>query len=275
MRIKIRLLILFFCCVCTNSLLAQKYQQSAESVALGNTSFSGGLCVFSSKSCFSSTSAEIRLHHSNQFITSELNSFSLDCRLPIPSLITSIGISTFGYQHYRENKFSLALSKRLGQKVALGVITQLHTLQYTDCSEHYKKIIVGLDASFNIHNNDFIYTKFQHCFLLNNFSNIINTERNLFFIGIQSHASLSSSWILEVKTVDFQRPSIHLGFEYLVKHFAFRVGGYGLPIRPTYGLGFSKGRWTINVAADWLINVGHSLCCDIQFKIGKITNNKF
>ncbi len=264
MRIVKQLLFLIFCIICIKPLLAQKQIQSAESTALGNTSFSGGLCVFSSKSCLSNTS-EIRLHHSNLFSTSKLNSFSLECLFPIPTVATAIGISTFGYQHYRENTFSIALSKIIGQKTALGVITQFQTLYYTDCTKLNKNINVSLDAYFNIHHNDFIYAKFHHLFPLNT----TYIKENLFIIGIYRQASLNSSWIIELKTVNFHPPSIHIGFEYLIKHFAFRFGGYGLPIRPTYGVGFSKKRWTINMTADWLINIGHSFCCDIHFKLGK------
>ena len=264
MTIKKSLLVLFFCLIRITPLLAQEHLKSAESIALGNTSFSGGLCVFSSKSCYSNT-FEIQLHHRNLFTKSELNSFSLECLFPNPNMTTAIGISTFGYRHYRENTFSMALSKRIGQKFALGVITQFQTLYYTDCTKIAKNINVSLDAYFNIHHKDFIYTKFQHFFPLNTTYN----KENLLVLGIHSQSSLSSSWIMEIKTLDFQPPSIHIGFEYLVKHFAFRLGGYGLPIRPSYGVGFLKGRWTINMTADWLINIGHSFCCDIILKLNK------
>lgn len=265
MRIKKHLLFLIFCIICIKPLLAQKQIQSAESTALGNTSFSGGACVFSSKSCLFNT-PEIRLYHSNLFTTAELNSFSLECLFPKSSVTTAVGITTFGYRHYRENTFSIALSKRIGRKTSLGVITQLQTLYYTDCTKIDKNINVSIDACFNIHHNDYIYAKFQHLFQLN--TTTYNKE-NLFIIGICRQASLSSSWIIEFKTVDFHPPSIHIGFEYIVKHFAFRLGSYGLPIRPTYGVGFFKGRWTINMTADCLINIGHSFCCDINFKLRK------
>lgn len=286
MYIKIILSLLFFH-LSVPFIIGADFGSSAISIALAHTSHNAHASVFASSLAFPPKETDyntidnhnalndvmqIEVNHINLYSTKELNLFQSNLRLPLRLLPIGISIGTFGYTHYRTTNINVSLAKRLGNKSFIGLSSNLLLYHYTGDNGLKKTFEIGIDYDLNFCRDNHFYCKIGYVFLSSNLQDIIYAPFFTSFCGVVIQPSRNSKWLLEIKCVDFTPPTVHLGFEYMVKRFFLRLGAYGLPLKPTYGFGFDNGVFNLCVSSEWNFAIGHSFACDFVFKLPQRTH---
>lgn len=275
-----RLFYLKFCFYMTicGFLSTKSYSQSsAESWALGGTTLNAGLSQFSPSMFFPDEKKGCIFHfiHNNLYSLKELNTFKGEIKLSSSSIATTLAFSSFGYIHYRTNTLSFALAKLLTDQFCLGISSDWENTRYSGANHHPKAVRISIDGAWYSHQKNFLlYGKVTHRFMPKHSKNHLSSKnRNQCLLGFCLKTSTSSKWLLEAKVLDFNRFSGHTGFEYIIKNFSLRLGCMGLPIRPTYGVGFKFKEMNFNIGSNWTTLLGHSFSFDISYTI-KYNNRK-
>lgn len=248
-------------------------QSSAESWALGGTTLNAGLSQFYPSMFYSEEkrSCVFRISHNNLYSTKELNAFKGEVKLSSSTTASTLAFSSFGYIHYRTNTLSFALAKLLTDKFCLGISSDWESTRYSGANHHPKAVKISINGAWHSFQKNFLlYGEVAHRFIPKHSKNLLSSKNvNQWLIGFCLNTSTVSRWLLEAKIDDFKRVSGHTGFEYIIKNFSLRLGCMGLPIRPTYGVGFKFKAMAFNIASSWTTLLGHSFSCDISYTLKK------
>ena len=237
-------------------------QRSAESIAKGETLPSAGVSLFS-PSITENNCIEISLHHENLYCTKELNSAYIESRFPFHPLPICIQFNFGGYRHYRRYTLSTSTSQKLSNRLSIGCILNYTFYNYTGKSSPEFSIGTHVDCLWQLSEQHKLYGKIFHQFLT---KESINTEKNWISFGYELCLN-NIEWITELNLWDYEKLKYHMGFEYEFASFMIRLGAKGLPMTPSYGLGYEKKQWKGSVSASWLPALGHSFSIDICYHL--------
>ncbi len=241
-------------------------QWNAESCARGRTLPMSGYTSFSPS--LLSSEKEIRLHHENYFSTKELNLFQIESIILDQNIKLGGSIKQFGYQHYNVTSLGVSSAIKLSERWILGcnLHSSLFNTTKMEGKDHHLSFVCSIDAMCKIKNEHYFYGKTEHSFY---HSVISSPYHDRISLGYQNCQVSCIKWIAEVNLWDYHKPTIHMGFEYQIKEFFIRLGEAGLPLIPTYGLGYKKKHWRFNFSAVWQTTIGHSFSCDICYQLTK------
>lgn len=243
-------------------------QFSAESLSLGGTILHAGSTHFIAKpfKTLEYKRTNIRLIHNNLYAQKELNAFRGEVSHSFSKLVMGLSFSSFGYQHYRMNTLSFALSKTLTRRLSMGITSDWNCCHHYGSSQKPKFLKLGVDFLLELGEKPhFTYAKLSYTFIPPKFK----TERYKSSLELLSGFSLvtspNSRWLSEIRFVDLKKFSLHTGFEYSIRNFFLRMGCLGLPIRPTYGVGLILKAFSFNLGSNWTIQLGHSFSFDMTY----------
>ena len=237
-------------------------QRSAESIAKGETLPSAGHTMFS-PSILKKESIELIFHHENLYCTKELNSVYLESLLPFHFLPLSVQFNYWGYHHYRKYTFSSATSKQLTNRFTMGCTVNYTLYNYTSNSHPFFSLGTHIDCLWNLNEQHNFYGKVFHRFITHQ---VIDQEDD--WISIGYILSLNNiEWTTELNLWDYNRLKYHIGFEYEFTSFMIRLGAKGLPLIPSYGLGYTKNQCGGSLSVSWLPALGPSFSIDICYHL--------
>lgn len=191
----------------------------------------------------------IGFHHETKFLTREFSLQSMAFALPTKSGVFGASLSYFGYTKYNESKVGLAYAHKLGDKISAGI--QLNYMNthvaglYEDKgaavaeigirTEPIENLFIGVHlfnptrAKIDKYTNEYIPTIFR-------FGGGYHFPEKA-FIGVETEKSTD------------QKPIFKAGIEYkLIKDLYLRTGISSNPTQNTFGLGYKRGRLSVDIA---------------------------
>ncbi len=199
----------------------------------------------------------IYLTAGNHYLSKELNQIRAEALIPLRPFVVGLTTEWFGYSLYHRLSMVATLSKQLNEHWSLGYGIRTYHIDYEGNTR--KTAYLTCDLFFRYQRNTWeFYGKGIHLFGPLPRGATIGT---LLRFSPSVSCALESSWQQEVGWL------VHWGMTYQIDRFTLRCGAVGLPLKPTFGCGFQQKRMRIDVAAQWVRNLGYHLCCGVGFTI--------
>jgi len=204
----------------------------------------------------------ISIDYYNCFGVKELTTFSGLVMVPNHILPIGLHLSSFGYEEYRQNLFRLLVSKRLHECWTLGASVQYSSLQSVSHEENPGQLSMDLGVTWSPVENLLAGV------LIMNLPHVTLKEKDLVvkdFIGYKIQGGfewLVLNSLLIVMTGEHNNEisfTGSMGVEYLIEdRFRVRTGMKLSPFMPSFGVGYTFQRFTVDVAALWHAVLGVS-----------------
>ena len=207
------------------------------------------------------------LGYVNRFALKELSSYSGCVAVPTRVLDFTAYLARFGMDAYNENKVSLAVSRRLTSRFALGVRVNYSVRQLADRDKNVHALTADLGMLVTATD------KLTIGVVVNNplRKGIVKgkTDEKLpvsFAVGAAYQPLPTLLLTAEVEKSSAERAWYKLGAEYSpIAALDIRAGFLGAPFIPTFGVGVNLSAFTINVGAKWHTSLGPELMCGIDY----------
>ena len=213
------------------------------------------------------------ISYNNRFLLNELSHKNLGALLPLKYGVIGISISQFGYMHYNENIFGLALSRSFGHKFKMGLRLDCIFICFSGNYKNRSTPTFEIGAQYQINKAICL-----GAYLFNPISARISTINNdhipiIMRLGLSytiTDSFMITSEIEEYLEHDF---SYRLGLEYEVYDDIHIRSGFQLsPETFTFGVGYNHRLFIIDIASEMNQEIGYSLSCSIVFQIKRKIN---
>ena len=193
------------------------------------------------------------INYGNRFLVKELAESTIELAYPNKVMDAGITFSHFGYEHYNENLLRLTFSRRLASAFSLGIHANYFFIHISEVDEQPAALTadVGIqwrpssDLTFGVLFSNLLITESDQWYHL---SRKINVG---FAYFILSSFQLSGEYEKPFNAVPYYK----VGMAYQpIKDLSFRIGMYGKPFIPTFGIGYCLK----NVQLD-LATINHSM----------------
>lgn len=192
----------------------------------------------------------ISAHYSNPYGLNELSTVASQLFYSHKMLDFGAAFSSFGYEKYNEMRISAMLSKKLSKNLSFGVRFNYYSIMMSELED--RKTMMSADCGFLLQPTSKLSVGFVAEHLLHS---AYSTERGEYDLPVNlrlgANYLLSSELMLvgEVEKNALEDAYLKLGCELLpVEHCAIRIGLVNQPFRPTFGVGYSPGRFVFDVA---------------------------
>ena len=208
------------------------------------------------------------MHYANPYGISELSTSSANLFFKSKVIDYGLAISQFGYEKYNESRLSVNVSKKLSTKLSLGV--RLNYFSMLMATEEGRKSTMSSDIGFlvvplpklsiGLSASNFIQTAYT-------------TSRGEFELPLTlrtgANFQLFKDLLLvsEIEKEITNDPILKIGCEYLpINEVSLRIGLLSNPSRPTFGVGYSPGRFSFDVASVYHVVLGFHTQFSMQYK---------
>ena len=227
------------------------------------------------------------LGYVNRFALKELSSYSGCVAVPTRVLDFTAYLARFGMDAYNENKVSLAVSRRLTSRFALGVRVNYYVRQLADRDKNVHALTADVEMLVNATDK----LKNVHA-LTADVEMLVNATDKLtigvvvnnplrkgivkgktgeklpvsFAVGVTYQPLPTLLLTTEVEKSTSSRPWYKVGVEYSpITALDIRAGFLGAPFVPTFGIGVNFASFTVNAGAKWHTSLGPELMCGIDY----------
>lgn len=209
---------------------------------------------------------QVSAHYSNPYGVEQLSTVSAQLFYSKKLLDFGACFSSFGYDKYNEMRFSGSVSKKLSGKLSMGIRFNYYSILMSEYED--RKTMVSADLGFLATPLPKLTIGFVAEHLLHS---AYTTERGEYDLPVNlrlgASLAVSSELLLvgEAEHNSFGDGCVKIGCELVpVEHSAIRIGLMSNPFRPTFGVGYSPGRFSFDVASVYHTVLGfHS-----QFSMG-------
>lgn len=206
----------------------------------------------------------------NQYQIKNLNTATLAVAIPIGKGTSAINFTTYGYQLYRENKFSLLYAMTLSPAFSLGIGLNYHSLRLGEGLGMEYSFYPDIGLSYKPTDKLNIGIQFQNITLskkvkqLNELWPVTGRLGLIYFINDKLLIGIQGN-------VYTNRPlEINSGLEYTFSdHFSFRFGFASQPARASLGIGFRFQSFQIDLASSYQSNIGFIPSINLIFVNGR------
>lgn len=261
---KIPFLIAFFS-ISHSNLFAEEVTNCVRSAAGDCIRYDIGIESITNAEC---SSPSLYLTIGNHYFAQELTFFRGEAILPTSSLSVGIAADWFGYALYHHLGLLASVDKQLGACWNAGCTLRFKHLDYEGNTQRNNRLSCDLFCRFKKESWE-IYWKGLNLFgskTKDGRHRLIQHPRGA-IIGALFQFAPAVSCALEGDWIAGQGPHLHIGMEYTVNHFSLRCGAIGLPIKPTFGCGFQLKRMRIDLATQWVRDIGYKLNCGVGYTI--------
>ena len=210
----------------------------------------------------------IGFSYENRFLLKELSYKKAGAMLPSKFGVLGISVSQFGYEHYQENLFGLALSRNFGTKLRIGMKLDYLVIKF---SGEYRKLSVPtfeVGIQYQINESLCLGAYFFNPLYVN--LKTLNKDKIPIIIKLGfSYAIINNLLITsEVEENIEYNFSYRLGLEYeIFKNIFIRSGFQINPETFTFGVGYNHRLFIVDFAADMNHTTGASLGCSLIFNL--------
>lgn len=207
------------------------------------------------------------INYENKFELKELSTKSVSVAIPTKLVNFGLAISHFGYSQYNEMQTGLGLARSFSSKFSLGVQFNYYSvyLSPTEGSKGTLVTQVGFQSE--------VFPRFFVGF------HAFNPAQTNIKVGITekripSVFSLGSSYYFTDKLICLAQLDKEVdydlqwrtGFEYeLIKKLSIRMGGYGSPFVPSFGVGIQVKKLQLDVNFERHPVLGINSVCELSY----------
>ena len=194
----------------------------------------------------SATSPTLQVRFVNKFAIKELSTYSLQAIYPNSFASVAVSAATFGSSFYRNSSVGLTLSKSFLKQWAVGA------------SFYYQKIVLPtvqlnqqmVDVGVTYTPNASVTVALSALNVLSDCSIRLGATW-----GIVSQVALLTELVYDSNKFS----SVSFGIEYeLLQSFYLRAGLIAPTVQPSFGLGYSIGKFTLDVGCSYHAQLGMS-----------------
>lgn len=216
------------------------------------------------------TAPQCYLTVANYYFTQELNHVRGEMLCPTRFFATGFSAEWFGYALYHRVHIRATIDRKLSPLFSIGTSLNLRQISYEGATDRRPRL--SCDLFFRLNKERWeLYGKGFNLFGCGNRdqANQWIAENQGATIGylirFTSTTSCAVSCVAECHWMYPKNFSGHFGMEYQFGEWAIRCGASGPPIIPSFGCGWRKRRFRIDVAARWVRNIGYVLDGGIGF----------
>ena len=206
----------------------------------------------------------------NRFLIKELQGTELAVAYGGKLGSIAASLSRFGFSLYSENRFGLMYSRKLQEKLSIGIELHYQTLAIGEAKDKTRSGDFNLGLIYEISSRVKIgfHAGNPGSFL---FSNTTKNHETAFFrlgMGFEASENLRVLWETN-KTID-QKPLWKCGLEIIpCEKFIIRTGLSVPPLSISFGSGFIIHRLHIDIASSYHYLLGFSPCLSIHYSLSK------
>lgn len=192
----------------------------------------------------------LQLNYCNRYGVKELASYSCVFNYPNKYLNSSCIVRRYGFSDYNETLLGVNFYRLLNSKLALGIRANYLMLHYAQ--QKHDLSVITADVGLLTHPVNNIYLSVLIINPLRTGLEVNKEKINLpsiFLLGSQYLFSSSFLFVVELEKEIQHEVLFKLGLEYKPwSAYALRIGIYGRPFTPTFGLGWKNSLWKIDLA---------------------------
>lgn len=192
------------------------------------------------------TSPTLQVRFVNKFAVKELSTYSLQAVYPNSFASVAVSAATFGSSFYRNSSVGITLSKSLFQHWAVGASFYYEQIAVPTMQKNQQMVDIGVTYA----PNKSLIVALSALNVVDNCSVRLGAEW-----GIVSQVAL----LTELVYASNQFSSVSFGITYeVIQSLYLRAGLMAPTVQPSFGLGYSIGKFTFDVACTYHAQLGIS-----------------
>lgn len=210
----------------------------------------------------------IGISYENRFLLKELGYKNAGLSFPLRAGVIGISASQFGYEHYNENVIGIALAKKFGPKLKIGLKLDYILLNFSGEYDSFSAPTFELGLQYEINENLNLGV-----YLFNPINVRIRSINNYMIpiimrLGFSYFIKEDLMITSEIEENSEENFSYKFGIEYTLNNDFIIRSGFQLNSNLfTFGIGYNHKLCIIDVAGQMSQELGPSLNCSLIFKI--------
>jgi len=239
----------------------------ARTSAMGSASVS--LITFDNPGANSLVAASrVSLHYANAYGLKELSTSAAALFYANRILDAGLVVSRFGYEKYNETRLSGNFSKKLSKRLSAGVRFNYYSILMSE--EEGAKSTLSTDAGVLMHLlPELTVGASVHNFIRTTYTTARGDFELPLLLRVGANYSFNKDFMIVGELAKSSQDDllIKMGMEYKpLEEVALRVGLMGEPFQPTFGVGYSPGRFSFDVASVYHTVLGFHTQFSMQYK---------
>lgn len=246
-----------------------KNSLGARSAAMGNASvtFADGFAVFANQAALARLqSTDIALYAENRFLLPDLNLYAMGIGIPTRNAGTfGLGITNFGNAGYNEQQLSLAYSRLLFKKLAIGAAFELRNYAMHEQGSR-QKLTFGVGLLYNINPQLAIGAHIYNPISQQLTSNDADLMPSIIKLGAAFTPTDRISISTEAEKNINTPMQFKAGIEYKLVQQLYLRGGFDTePSVTSFGIGLHLSAFRIDIANTFHPTLGYSPAISLRW----------
>ena len=267
-----RVVFVIFILLCVNAEGQEVFRAPARFKAVGNASVSlqSPLAVWSNPAGIALAKlTSVGLNYESRFLLDELQTASAFLVIPIAKTNFGFSFSQFGYQAYRENKWSAAVSKQLADRLLVGVQFHHYRLYLAENDQRARVLLVDLGLQFQLSEDFWLGAQLfnpsevslQHLAMSYDFPLIWR-------VGVHRVFEKTVLFTIEMKQWEKQAVGFCAGMEiHLKDQFQLRLGADSRQRQFAMGIGYSLQHFQTDLTFSYHQVLGYTPSFSIYYQL--------
>ena len=212
------------------------------------------------------------LNFNSHLLSKELKGVKGDFLLSNKLLNSKFSIFTYGYKYYRHIEMSTSLSKNIAERLSIGIILTFRNFNYLGLTKNINQLLPGVSIAYQHTKNRFVshITWLNPCFIASKNFKSYFTENSFLSLGINLQTSRQTRILFESEWEDQKHIVGKCGFFYNYKEFDI-VCGLQIPtFYPSFGLGFHKKNFRLDLSGNYIHPIGVNLSIGIGYQFRQL-----
>lgn len=207
------------------------------------------------------------IYHESRFGIEELSYTAATVSVPLKHTTASISISQFGKGIYKEQKFGLALAKRLSNRISAGIQLDYFLKTMPEVDRPYS--LATAEAGFLLAPSDHMMVGI-HLFnpVRQGYNTLTGKYKMPSIIRIGAHQRLNESVLIAAEAYKLSQfpPEVRTGIEFFpAESLVLRFGASGRPFRYSAGAGFLYNKLSVDIGFAYQDIIGLTPSVSLQF----------
>lgn len=216
---------------------------------------------------FASDNRKVSLQYVNRYGIKELSTYAGTFNFPNKYLNIGVYMSRYGFKAYHETLSSFNMYRKLSSYIGLGIRVNYMNLHYSDRESNKSLLTADIGLLVQPLEHFILSVLAINPFCIDLKVNGRKIEVPI-ILSVGASYQLSDSFLVVAEVEkDFVYPVlVKLGMEYNpVKQLNIRVGMYGKPFTPTFGVGVKLSSFSFDLAFNKHPVLGFCSCCGLSF----------